>query len=185
MRTLSAIKELRHAVIDALIAADIDDIGANVYEARRESVWPEEGLLAVVYTDSFSFDDQRTSPKDYKITGTVLVDVICQSEIDNVNDRLDDAAVAIIEALQPVMPKVGFFGGITKRFVVTGIENNLSEAGEKYRGLQRITFSTEFHVTIPVGGPEDEFLKANNTIAMGNGDGNKQEFTTNMRSGNA
>ena len=185
MRTLSALKELRHAVIDAIVDANIDGIGENVFEARRESAWPEEGLFAVVYTDDFTFDDQRTSPKDYKITGNVLVDVIRQDKSDSINDDLDDAVAAIINVLQPMMPKVGFFGGITKRFVVTGINNFLSELGEMNRGLQRITFATEFHVTIPVGGPEDEFLKANNTIAMGSGDGNKQEFTTNMRSGDA
>lgn len=178
MRTLSAIKELRHAVIDTIVNAEIPHIGDNVFEARRESVWPEEGMIAVVYTDSFTLDDQRTSPKDYKINGTVLVDVICQSERDTVNDDLDDATAAIIEVLQPMMPKIGFFGGITKRFVVTGIENNLSENGEMNRGLQRITFATEFHVTMPVGGPTDDFLKANSTIKVGNGEGNKQKFTT-------
>ena len=29
--TLSAIKELRHAVVNALVAANIDGIGSNVY----------------------------------------------------------------------------------------------------------------------------------------------------------
>ena len=181
MRTFAAIKELRHAIVEAIADANIENIGDNVYEARRESVWPEEGMLAVVYTDSFSLDDQRTSPKDYKVTGTVYVDVICQSEGDSVNDDLDDATSAIIEALQPMMPREGFFGGLTKRFVVTGIENNLSESGEMNRGLQRITFLTEFHVTVPVGGPTDDFLKAKSTIKMGKGIGNKQEFTTVVR----
>lgn len=181
MRTLSAIKELRHAIVKALTDANIDGIGSHVFEARHESVWPEEGLIAVVYTDDFTLEDERTSPKVYKITGQVIVDVIRQNNSDTVNDDLDDATQKVIETLQPMMPKEGFFGGITKRFVATGIKNNLSEAGEMYRGLQRITFSTQFSVALPVGGPTDDFLKANNVMTVGKGDGNKQEFTTLVR----
>ncbi len=185
MRTLSAIKLLRHAVIDAIKDARISGIGDNVFEARKEDAWPEEGSFAVVYTDDFKLDDQRTSPKTYKVSGSVVVDIVCQDVGDSVNDDLDDMSVAVIGVLQPPMPKDGFFGGLTKRFVVSGIKNNLSELGEMSRGCQRITFDAEFNVTVTVGGPEDEFLKANNTASMGAGDGNKQVFTTQMRPGNA
>lgn len=184
MRTLSAIKELRHAVIDAISGANITGIGDNVFEARKEDAWPEEGSFAIVYTDDWKLDDQRTSPKTYKVSGSVVVDVVCQDIDDDVNDKLDDMTLAVISVLQPKMPAIGFFGGITKRFVVSSIENNLSELGEMNRGSQRITFDTEFNVTITTGGPEDEFLKANNTVSMGEGDGNKQEFTTQMRPAN-
>ena len=183
--TLSTIKELRHAVVNALVSANIDGIGENVYEARRENLWPEEGLVAVVYTDGIRFEDKRTSPKEYVVTVNVVVDVICQSEGDNVNDTLDDATVAVITALQPPMPAGGFFGGLTKRFVVTNVENNLSEAGEMSRGLQRITFETMFGVPLPVGGPVNDFLRAKTTIRAGDSEDLKQEFVTNVRSSNA
>jgi len=181
LRTLSAIKQLRHAVINTIVNANIDGIGENVFEARKDDAWPEEGSFAVVYTDSFSFDDQRTSPKTYKCSGSVVVDVVCQDECDSVNDMLDDMTHSVIAVLQPLMPKEGFFGGLTKRFVLTGIENNLTALGEMNRGCQRITFSTEFNVTISVGGPADEFISANNEISMGEGSGNKQKFTTRVR----
>lgn len=184
LRKLSAIRLLRHAVIDTLVDADIEGIGENVFEARRDDAWPEEGSFAVVYTDSFSLDDQRTSPKTYKVSGNVLVDVVCQDITETVNDTLDIMTERVIEVLQPLMPKEGFFGGITKRFVVTGIENNLSSLGEMNRGAQRITFATEFNVTYPIGGPVDDFRKANNTMTVGDGDGNKQEFVTVVRPGN-
>ena len=177
-RKLSAIRLLRHAIIDTLVAAEIDGIGENVFEARREDAWPEEGSFAVVYTDSFKLDDQRTSPKTYKVSGLVLVDVVCQETGDGVNDKLDIMTEKVIDVLQPMMPKEGFFGGLTKRFVVTEIENDLSALGEMTRGTQRISFATEFNVTYPLGGPVDYFLKANSTIKMGEGVGNKQEFTT-------
>ena len=185
MRTLSAIKDLRHAVVKALKDANVEGIGQNVFEARHESVWPEEGLLAVVYTDSVKLDDKRTSPKEYVVSVNVVVDVICQSESENVNDILDDTSVAVITALQPPMPAGGFFNGLTKRFVVTGIENNLSESGELSRGLQRITFETIFGVPLPVGGPDNDFLRAKNSIRFGDDEVVKQDFTTDVRSRNA
>lgn len=185
MRTLSAIKDLRHAVVKALKDADIEGIGQNVFEARRESVWPEEGLLAVVYTDSVNLDDKRSSPKEYIVTMNVVVDVICQNVSESINDILDDTTVAVIAALQPPMPAGGFFDGLTKRFVVSGIENNMSEYGEMNRGLQRITFETMFGVPLPVGGPVNDFLRAKTSIRVGNSDEIKQDFTTNVRPINA
>ena len=83
------------------------------------------------------------------------------------------------------MPAGGFFGGLTKRFVVTNVENNLSEAGEMSRGLQRITFETMFGVPLPVGGPVNDFLRAKTTIRAGDSEDLKQEFVTNVRPSNA
>lgn len=187
-RTLSAIKLLRHAVVDAIKSADIEGIGDNVFEARKENAWPEEGCFVVVYTDSSKFDDKRTSPKTYFSSTDVTVDVVCQGLDDadeSLNDKLDDLTIALINVLQPPMPKEGFFGGLTKRFVLTSIDNNLSEAGEMNRGCQRIVFNTEFNVTITQGGPSDDFLKSKNSIAMGEGEENTQSFVTDMRPQNA
>ena len=39
----------------------------------------------------------------------------------------------------------------------------------------------DFAVTVTYGGPADEFLKAENTLSMGGGSGNKIEFDTNVR----
>ena len=98
LRTLSAIKALRHAVIDSIVAADVPGIGENVFEARKDDAWPEEGSFAVVYTDSFSFDDQRTSPKTYKCSGNVVVDIVCQEINETANDDLDDMSYAADDA---------------------------------------------------------------------------------------
>lgn len=184
-RTLGVIKDLRKAVVKAIKDAGITGIGDNVYSARSEDAWPTEESFAVVYTNSFKFDDQRTSPKTYKVSGDVIVDVVVQEIDDTANDDLDDMTAAVVTALQPMMPAKGFFDGLIKRFVLTGIENNLSEMGEKNRGCQRISFLAEFQLTIPIGGPTDDFLRAKNTISMGSGDGNEQEFVTIMRPSNA
>ena len=184
LRTLAAIKQLRHAVIDAIVNAEITGIGNNVFEARTDNAWPEESSFAVVYTNNFDFDDQRTSPKVYKCSGNVVVEVYVQDVDQTTNDKLDDLSVAVVDVLQPMMPKEGFFGGLTKRFVLKSIDNNLTSTGEMNRGCQQITFLTEFNVTLPVGGPTDEFLMANNTLKAGEGAGNKMDFTTTMRSNN-
>ena len=194
LRTLAAIKNLRHAVVSTIKSAKIAGIGDNVFESRQEKFWPEESTICVVNTDNVSLDDQRTSPKVYKVDVDVTVDIIVQDNDSesadgepeaSVNDSLDDLTLAVATALQPAMPKDGFFGGITKRFVLTSITNNLSVAGEMTRGCQRLVFASQFSVTMPVGGPADEFLKAGNTISMGDGEANRQTFTTQMRPSNA
>ena len=42
----------------------------------------------------------------------------------------------------------------------------------------RITFEAYFAVTVTYGGPKDNFVKAENTLTMGSGNGNKIEFDT-------
>ena len=65
--------------------------------------------------------------------------------------------------------------------MLKSIANNLSSAGEADRGNQRMVFGIEYAVTITVGGPADDFLKAENALSMGSGAGNKIEFDTNVR----
>ena len=172
-------------------AADIDGIDDNVYSSRMESAWPEEESFVVVYVPSVSYDDGRSNPRFYKAKATVYVDVYSRSYLNSeggnvdgmseVADFLDDTAKAVVEALQPIERRVGPYNGLIKRFVLKSWANNLSEKGETERGSMRITFEAEFAVTVTYGGPADEFLKAENTLSMGSGSGNKIEFDTNVR----
>lgn len=194
MRTLACIKEFREAVCRLLRESDIPGIGENVYTARMESAWPEEAAFAVVYTPSVSFDDARTSPRFYQAKAELLVDVYARettgehdddSQIVDVNAFLDDSAQKVVEALQPVEKRVGPFGGMVKRFVLTSFENNLNEAGETFRGSMRIRFSAEFSVCVTNGAAKDEFITAKNMMKMGDGNESTQKFDTKVRSGNA
>lgn len=189
-RTLDCIKTLRASVVQTLKTADIPGIGQNVFSARQERAWPEESGFICVYTPETNFDDKRTSPRFYYVTGDLVIDVYGrgavddsndQSEIYDVNDFLDDVAKAVAEALQPIERRVGPYSGLVKRLVLKSIANNLSSAGEADRGNQRMVFGIEYAVTITVGGPADDFLKAKNTLSMGSGAGNKIEFDTNVR----
>ena len=101
--------------------------------------------------------------------------------MSEVADFLDDTAKAVVEALQPIERRVGPYNGLVKRFVLKSWANNLSEKGETERGSMRITFEAVFSVTVTYGGPADDFLKAENTLSMGSGAGNKIEFDTNVR----
>lgn len=178
LRTLDAIRLFRHAVVDLLKTANIDGIGNNVFEARMENAWPEETGLLVVYTSITDFDDKRTSPRFYFSDTKVEIDVISQGEEDSTNDFLDNVSAAVVLALQPVEKREGPFVGTVKRFVLKSFANNLSSKGEIDRGTQRITFSAEWTCCVTNGGPTDNFLTGKTTIAMGDGEGNKQEFET-------
>lgn len=191
MRTLACIKEFREAVCRLIRESDIPGIGENVYSARMESAWPEESAFAVVYTPNVSFDDARTSPRFYQAKMDLLVDVYARAttcehddggEVSDVNGFLDDSAQKIVEALQPVERRVGPFGGMVKRFVLTSFANNLNEAGETFRGSVRIRFTAEFAVCVTNGTAKDEFITAKNTLKMGDGNESEQKFDTKPRS---
>ena len=188
VRTLTCVKDLRSSIVAALKTANVTGIGNNVYSSRMESAWPEEESFVVVYIPSISFDDGRTSPRYYKSTATINIDVYARSYVnaesgtitsmDGVADFLDDTAKAIVEAMQPIEKSVGPYEGLVKRLVLKSWANNLSEKGEAERGSMRITFEADFVVTVTYGGPTDNFVKAENTLTMGPGTGNKIEFDT-------
>lgn len=189
-RTISCIKELRASVVQTLKTANIAGVGQNVFSARKERAWPEESGFICVYTPESNFDDKRTSPRFYFVTGDLVVDVYGRgavdvpddsSEIYDVNDFLDDTAKAVADALQPLEQRVGPYSGIVKRLVLKSITNNLSSSGEAERGNQRIVFNVEYAVTITVGGPKDDFVKAKNTLKMGSGVGNQMVFDTTVQ----
>lgn len=188
VRTLTCVKDLRSSIVAALKTANITGIGNNVYSSRMESAWPEEESFVVVYIPSISFDDGRTNPRYYKSNATVNIDIYARSytnaesgtitSMDGVADFLDDTAKAIVDAMQPIEKSVGPYEGLVKRLVLKSWANNLSEKGEAERGSMRITFEADFAVTVTYGGPKDDFVKAENTLTMGPGTGNKIEFDT-------
>lgn len=191
VRTLDCVKVLRASVVTALKTANIDGIGENVYSSRMESAWPEESAYVAVYVPSVDFDDGRSSPRFYRAQATVHVDVYARSCLNaeggalegmsDVADFLDDAAKAVVEALQPIERREGPYNGLVKRFVLKSWANNLSEKGEAERGSMRIAFEADFAFAVTYGGPSDDFLKAENMLSMGNGAGNKMEFDTDVR----
>ena len=188
-RTLDCIKELRSNVVQTLKSANIDGIGQNVFSARQERAWPEESGFICVYTPSTNFDDKRTSPRVYYASGDLIIDVYGRgsvdlpdddSEIYDVNNFLDNVSKAVVAALQPIEKSAGPYSGLVKRIVLKSFVNNLSSMGETDRGSQRITFAVEYSVVVTYGGSVDEFLKAKNTLSMGDGLKDKVDFNTDL-----
>lgn len=186
-RTLDCIKELRANVVKALKDANINGIGNAVFPSRIKRAWPEESAFISVYTPRTDFDDKRTSPRFYFAVGELYVDIYARvssenprdpSNIFDVNDFLDDTSKAVVTALQPIESRKGPYGGLVKRLVLKSFSNNLSSLGERERGSQRIVFQVEYAVNITVGGPVDNFVKAENTLKMGSGEKDKMEFDT-------
>ena len=87
-RTIDCIKTLRASVVQTLKTADIPGIGQNVFSARQERAWPEESGFICVYTPETNFDDKRTSPRFYYVTGDLVIDVYGRGAVDDSNDLL-------------------------------------------------------------------------------------------------
>ena len=179
-RTLDCIKELRANVVKALKDANINGIGNAVFPSRIKRAWPEESAFISVYTPRTDFDDKRTSPRFYFAVGELDVDIYARVGSENPRDpsNIFDTSKAVVTALQPIESRKGPYGGLVKRLVFKSFSNNLSALGERERGSQRIVFQVEYAVNITVGGPVDNFVKAENTLKMGPGEKDKMEFDT-------
>lgn len=192
-RSLSCIKDLRTAVANVIRGANVDGIGSNVFEGRKERAWPEEAAFAVVSTPSFEFDDRKTSSRFYFATGSLIIDIYARrgsshphdpSHIIDVNDFLDDATLAIVTALQPPRSVGGYFNGLVSDISLKSIENNLSELGEISRGHQRIEFDVAFTVRISQRIATENLERAKTTIALEKEncqDAKKQTFVTELQ----
>lgn len=187
-RNLDCIKVFRNSLVSFLKAANLVGVGENVYAARIEKAWPEEDAFIVVGIPNVAFADGRTSPRFYSASADVNIDIFAgalgsdpeRGEAGAMADFLLDTAQRICELLEPSYNAKGPFDGSVKRMVLKSYANNLSEQ-DMMRGAMRIVFGIEFAVCINHSGPTDEFLKAENSLKMGNGDGNQQDFVTNLR----
>ena len=64
-RTLTCIKDFRHAVVKTLIDSDIEGVGSNVSASRLMKIWPEEKSYVIVNISNVNFDDKGTNPRFY------------------------------------------------------------------------------------------------------------------------
>jgi len=188
-RNLDCIKVFRNSLVQFLKDSSISGVGQNVYAARIERAWPEEEAFIVVGIPSVKFTDGRTSPRFYSANADVYVDIFASAfgnliptrgNADSMADFLNDTAKTVCELVEPCKNSKGPFNGSVKRCVLKSFTNNLSEQ-DMIRGAMRIVFGIEFAVCVNTSSPADEFLKAENTVKMGDGDGNKQVFVTNVR----
>ncbi len=191
-RDFSCIKEFRKALVAKIVEADLEGIEDRVASDRLEKFWPEEEAFVIVSVNRANFSDNRTSPRFYMMEADVYVDIYSRasisdddettiSGIEGVSDFLDDKAAEIVALVDPCLNSAGPFNGIVKRCVLVSTEKGFSERSETDRGALRITFRISGAIeTWNSLVPEDDFLSAKNTITVDDGDGNKQEFTTEL-----
>ena len=190
VRDLSCIWGLKNKVVSMLKELNITGLGTNVYANRVSKIWPDEETLCLVNIPNVDFADNRSSPRFYIAKGDLNIDVYSRAyltEQDNdgesettseISDFVDNVGKSIIEYLD-LHVKAGPKGDVT-RFFLKSMTNNLSEI-ETARGVCHIVFGFEISLVINYSSPTDEFLKAKNSIRMGAGSGNRQDFVTNVR----
>lgn len=192
-RTLTCIKDFRHAVVQTLIDSDIEDIGSNVSASRLMKIWPEEESYVIVNIPNVSFDDKATNPRFYYAKADLNIDVYARSFMDgednldgidsdsDLNDFLDNAANAIIAAIDPCKSWKGPYEGLVSKCVLRSYANNLSdpERTETDRGSARISFEVSFTIHVDKTAPTRDWLRAKNSVAADGGEA--LNFETKLR----
>lgn len=189
-RTLSCIKDFRHAVVQTLIDSNINGIGLNVSASRKLKAWPEEESYIIVNVNGAEFDDKGTHPRFYYGKANLLIDVYArnflqderniESDSDSdLNDFLDDTMNSVVSVIEPCPFWKGPYSGLVSKCVLRSYNNNLSERTETSRGSARIVFEVSFTARVYKTGPTKDFLRAKNKLSADGGD--PVEFTTNVR----
>lgn len=189
-------KKIRHAVVDALKAANIPGIEDKVYPSRDIGAWPKEQNFLCVYTENHSFDDQDTSPVIYKVETTVRVEAIVQKSkvfvkdgqrirVD-IDDQMDDISNFVVHALIPFPePDAGpLYDAIGVRHFVrlTEIGNTFNGEGESSKGSAKLTFIYTWAVAIPNGEAPNDYLMNENTLKVqGSDDAKNMVWPTDVR----
>ena len=190
-RTLTCITSFRHAVVESLIAANIDGIGSNVSASRQMKVWPEEESYIIVNIPSVNLDDKGTNPRFYYAKADLNIDVYARAFLDgeenlddvesvsDLNDFLDNVANSVVATVDPCKYWKGPYSGLVSECKLRSYANNLSDRSETERGSARITFEISFTLHVDKTAPTTDFLRAKNTETTDGGA--SMTFTTKLR----
>ncbi len=190
-RTLTCIKDFRHAVVQTLIDSDIEGIGSNISASRQMKIWPEEESYVMVNIPNVNFDDRQTNPRFYFVKADLNIDVYARAFMDgednlegvesdsDLNDFLDDVANSVIAAIDPCKDWKGPYAGLVSKCVLRSYTNNLSDRTETERGSARISFEVQFTMHVDKTAPTRDWLRAKNAIST---DGSEPlDFETKLR----
>lgn len=186
-RKMKAWPEEKSFVIVTTPGTDFDD-----RNTRPRFYFAKTDLYIDVYARSFLQDEENLDNVD---------------SASDLNDFLDDTMNAIVSVVEPCPFWKGPYEGLVSKCVLKSYDTNLAERAETECGFARITFEVSFTVKIDRSAPTKDFLRAKNTLYVdgGNniksvlteaddfamtekgdyilteGDGNGNEFTTNLR----
>lgn len=160
------LKDIRKAVADTLIAANIPTVLDKVFASRARMIWPEEGDFLCVYTQVSNFEDNDTSPVIYTVDTDIVVQVIAQDATTEqaIEDRLDTITDAVVRTLLKEHGISGPFSGKLEWIYLKSIRPTLSAEGEVLKCSQSIEFEGRWRITLPSAGPTDDFLSTHTTL---------------------
>jgi len=189
-RYLDCIKNYRNALVNQIKTANIDGIGDAVFPFRVQKSFPEERSYVVVDYDRADFSVLNIAPKSYMMRASVKIGIYTRgyltgesenpsfSTVAALADYLDDLVQAVLEVVEPCTKRVGPFNGTVKNCDLAGIQYGVSDDSEATRAGALITLSVSGEVEIPLSNNLETFTRATSTIRADEGDGNVQEFET-------
>ena len=189
-RYLDCIKNYRNALVNQIKTANIDGIGDAVFPFRVQKSFPEERSYVVVDYDRADFSVLNIAPKSYMMRASVKIGIYTRgyltgesenpsfSTVAALADYLDDLVQAVLEVVEPCNKRVGPFSGTVKNCDLAGIQYGVSDDSEATRAGALITLSVSGEVEIPLSNNLETFTRATSTIRADEGDGNVQEFET-------
>lgn len=135
-------KLIRQAIVDAIIAANIPSVGANVFRSRTKRLEASELPCVVVFALAENISLFNQSPRRYKRTLQVKIEIATQGD-DSIDEQIDDIADAI-EAVF-AKPENQFLGQLAESVSLTGFDSELPTDGERRTGGGALSFDVTYY----------------------------------------
>ena len=158
-------RALRRALATRLVDAETL-AGARIWPSRKANVWREGLPAACVYTESDSWAVDSSSPREYRVTISLLVETYAETRYDvaggaiiTADDELDELAEQVRRAIE-LDPT---FGGALSDLRIMRSELEVFADGERLLACERLNLEADYYCTEagPDLGPISEFLKLN------------------------
>lgn len=144
-------------IVDAATAA-----GSRVYENRARPLWDKQFFTqlpaVLVYTTTEDVEIFNASPREYKRTLEVAIELVASGDAD-VDDALDLLAAAIEPLFyNGVLTEVGQPDNcLNDEMILTGSQMALRDEGQGIAGSTRLTYDVIYYTEAPEAVPVDNF----------------------------
>lgn len=150
---IMTLRDLRLAVYNRLVQANLAFVGTDVFCSRAKKAWPQEKAFLNVYVQQSSFDDQDIRPEIYKVDTDVVIDVVVQEsqtvdgvvyEIDDLFDLISNDVVNLFTSYP--RPEWLIPGKIhICDFILKSFSDEINGDGETNKGARKITFTATWY----------------------------------------
>lgn len=150
---IMTLRNIRLAVAEYLLQANMPFIGDQVFVGRTEKAWPKEKCFLAIYVNQSTFDTQDTQPEIYKVTTDVVVDVVVQGSqvVDGETYELDDLFDIISSNVIDLLTSYPRPKWIVEEqvassdFLLNSFVDELNGEGEIDKGTRKITFNATWY----------------------------------------